>query len=149
STSALGAPSSTTPSSTSTAPTTTAAPTTVVYVAVKGAGAVAPEPEPEKNAHAIGIGNADGRPAGFQSGAPEAYWIWREGALWHLRTTTKSQTHKFTGWVAADGLSSVMASKLEVADKVHVQNKMMHFEFTTGGAEDGLDFKSGADECVR
>src|SRR5262249_28097532 len=85
----------------------------------------------------------------LQPGALEAFWIWREGGAWHLRTTTKANMHKFTGWVATEGLSSVTASKLEVADKVHVQNKMMHFEFTTAGHEDGLDFKTGADDCVR
>src|SRR4051812_10402153 len=44
----------------------------------------------------------DGRPT-FAEGESLAYYIWRDGDMWHLRWTTLGKMRSFTGSVEADG----------------------------------------------
>jgi hypothetical protein len=95
---------------------------------------------------------ADGRPAGLHPGAPEALWIWHDdrGRFWHVRTTTHSQRHRFSGAVLSDGaITNMNATDHSFADRIRADAKSVNFDFFTQGHEDGFDFRVVGSQCVR
>src|SRR5437016_765173 len=44
-----------------------------------------------------------GRPRGMGPNAPSGYYIWQDERGWHLRTTTGSEKHKFSGEITSEG----------------------------------------------
>jgi hypothetical protein len=88
----------------------------------------------------------------MKPGAPLAYWIWRDkdGVTWHLRTTTTTQLHRFSGRIWADGtIQDLKPSRLETEDRLKKEDEgVLVFDFTTQGVIDGFDFKVAAGRCV-
>jgi hypothetical protein len=95
-------------------------------------------------------GVEEGRPAGFHDGAPEGYWVWHDGASWHLRTTTAHREHRFQGrvWVGKGEVTDVRPSHLELNDRFRRKGNAMFFDFRTKGHEDGFDFRIADGECA-
>ena len=96
---------------------------------------------------------ASGRPVNLKSGQNEAFWIWRGGkGDWHLRTTTAGTKHRFNGHIVGHGgdISGVQSAKTEAGDKVKFDSEggKIHFDFTTDGFEDGLDFTLAGNSCA-
>jgi hypothetical protein len=123
------------------APVATVAPTQPVYTET-------PEPTvaPVESPRNI----AEGRPSGFHRGAGEAYWVWHDGAGWHLRTTTQSHLHRFTGrvWGLKGEVSGVHVVRTELNDRFRKSGNSMTFDFHTLGDEDGFDFQIAESNCA-
>lgn len=96
---------------------------------------------------------AAGRATALVPGANLGVWIWSDANGWHVRTTTKSQQHRFQGVVMATRdatLTDVKPTRLEFNDRLRVRNgRAVAFDFTTNGHEDGFDFKSAGGQCLR
>ncbi len=109
-----------------------------------------PEPRDRPAEHARGI--ARGAPRGLQPGHPEALWVWHDddGSGWHVRSTTHSQRHRFSGrvWVADGSVANVNPSRLEFRDRLHIGPRFVEFDFETDGGIDGFDFRSIGAKCV-
>jgi hypothetical protein len=132
-------PAATTPAATTPAATTPAA---------QPAYTDTPEPttplaEPVKSA-------VEGRPSEFHRGAPEAYWVWHDGGGWHLRTTTQSHLHRFSGrvWVPKGEVGEVRMVRSEHNDRFRKSGNSMTFDFQTLGDEDGFEFKIAEGNCA-
>jgi hypothetical protein len=103
----------------------------------------------EKEAPGIG----DGRPSGLQSGAPAAFWVWRNAAgIWKVRTTTAKKVMVFTGRVKGVGavIGRVKGNRTEFGDRLkRGSGGEIAFRFTTAGFIDGFDFRAPANACIR
>lgn len=93
---------------------------------------------------------AQGRPTNLQAGAAEAIWIWHDGGGWHLRTTTASQLHRFSGrvWAPKGEVGNVRSTRLELNDRFRKSGNAMAFDFQTQGGEDGFDFQIAEANCA-
>ena len=91
-----------------------------------------------------------GRPTNLHAGAPEAIWIWHDGGGWHVRTTTQSQLHRFSGrvWAPKGEVGNVHATRLEFNDRFRHTGNAMTFDFQTNGGEDGFDFQIAESNCA-
>jgi hypothetical protein len=96
---------------------------------------------------------ASGKPGSLHPGAPMAYWIWRDGNGWHLRTTTAKNNHRFNGRFKGQGaeVQNARMTRAEAKDKFKVEGGLVTFDFMTTGHEDGMDFEMPANSpnaCV-
>ena len=108
--------------------------------------------EPSEPAQELKRGVAKGRSKELEPGAIHGVWIWRVGDRWHVRTTTKSVKHRFTGRVSVpegSEIERVTATKTDMSDRIKLRDRAVHFDFTTNGHEDGFDFAVEGKGCVR
>jgi len=95
--------------------------------------------------------DANGQPTYMGVGATHRFIIWRDGNLWHLRTTTAGQEHDFEGSIVANNgyIRSIERVNLEANDFSKLgldrSRRTLNFDFTTTGSMDGIDFYSNAD----
>ena len=85
----------------------------------------------------------DGRPEAFDPGSSTGYFIWRDDRGLHLWTTTDGSLHEFTGVIRTDGkFVDVHGRHLESSDWINVgpSRHSVHFDFSTAGGEDGMNF---------
>ena len=114
-------------------------------------------PKTEKKA-AKGPLDPYGRPdvplaAKFEGGSAR-YFLWYDSQGWHVRTTAP-RVRRFKGTISVDGgtiASAVPAGlkekqKLKDAYRVGADRKQLNFEFVTGSAADGFDFRIEGDEA--
>lgn len=96
---------------------------------------------------------AEGRSKAFKAGAGESFWVWQDakGTHWHLRTTTKSATHRFHGNAIADAdLKNVSSARPDASDRLKIKGaKRVSFDFSTEKQPDGIDFDVMDNSCVR
>jgi hypothetical protein len=85
--------------------------------------------------------NAAGQPA-FKAGDPEAFWIWHDGAGWHLRVTTGKKRHKYHGLVRGEGLAEAKATKKALGPNITATEKVVRFEFEAAEGTEGFDWKA-------
>ncbi|VBB07201.1 Hypothetical protein LUCI_2445 [Lucifera butyrica] len=93
----------------------------------------------------------NGRPEAFHPGQVIGYFIWHDGSGIHIRTTTKGQSHIFSGAVHTNGrFVDVHGVRLENVDAYTVghERHQMDFRFETAGGVDGIDFKVDGGEKV-
>lgn len=93
----------------------------------------------------------EGKPEAFHPGDVRGYFIWHDDNGLHLRTTTKGQTHTFSGVLRTNGrFVDVHGVSLETDDayKVGPERHQMDFRFKTAGGVDGIDFKVEGGEKV-
>lgn len=87
-----------------------------------------------------------GEPKGMGAGSSKRFMLWRENnGLWHLRTTTGRNQHRFSGEILAEGgiISDLSAISTERKDWVSVKDpKRIVFNLNTNGAIDGFDFRT-------
>ena len=93
-----------------------------------------------------------GRPDGFRSGAPAAYWIWQgPRGRWRVRTTTAKLLRHFSGHVQS--MTSVLTgfdpSRLELRDQLWLDQPGWAFSFKTKGHADGFTFADKSNGCVK
>lgn len=107
-------------------------------------------PPPAEPPHEHPKNISAGRPADLRAGAPEAYWIWHDANGWHVRTTTETHMHRFTGrvWTNKGEVGNVHAQRLEVTDRFRKSGNSMSFDFQTQGGEDGFDFQVAESNCA-
>jgi hypothetical protein len=142
-----------TPTPTATA-TATATPTGTAATGVIAPAVIVELADPPEAAVEVKLSVSDGRPKGLVPGATEAFWIWQDkGDTWHVRTTTKTVLHRFQGSIVVAGagtLAELKGTKLELNDHLRLKgNKAAHFDFSTQGHEDGFDFKTTGNQCVK
>ena len=110
-------------------------------------------PPPADKPHEFKFSVADGRPRGLHDGVPESYWIWHDehGKWWHLRTSTHSVQHRFQGWVFhdKDRFTDIHPTRLEWGDRIKYGTNGAAWDFQTKGHEDGFDFRTSGNQCVR
>jgi len=97
-------------------------------------------------------GLGTGRPAGFEPGAPAAYWIWQgPRGGWRVKTTTKQAPHHFRGRVksTSSGVANVHPSRTEHRDRIRPTPLGWAFSFRTRGHADGFTFVTRDNGCVR
>lgn len=126
----------------------------VVLAACQFSFTAGPLEEPKEPAREMKIADAAGRPTGLVGNAPGAFWIWQEedGRLWHVRTTTRSEKHRFTGLVNGDEggpITDLVLTRVDLDDKMRGVKKGIQFDFETAGHEDGFDFRVDGQHCVR
>jgi hypothetical protein len=93
----------------------------------------------------------EGKPEAFHPGNVRGYFIWHDDNGLHLRTTTKGQSHVFSGTLRTNGrFVDVHGVRLESDDayKVGPERHQMKFNFETAGGVDGIDFKVEGGEKV-
>ena len=108
--------------------------------------------EPREPAQEMKRSIAKGRPSELAPGAIHGVWIWRTGNRWHVRTTTKSAKHRFTGVVSVpekNEIDRVDPTKTDLKDRIVLRDRAVRFDFTTHGHEDGFDFTVEGKGCVR
>lgn len=90
-----------------------------------------------------------GKPKDFSAGKVNAYWIWYDDGIWHLRTTGGGKgAHRFNGQVEAIGgkLIGLKGKKGEFGGKLVDQfvfnqaSTAITFDFKTDEGVDGLNF---------
>ncbi|MES2694470.1 MAG: hypothetical protein V4773_13425 [Verrucomicrobiota bacterium] len=99
---------------------------------------------------------ANDRSPALHSGAPYAFWVWRDAdGLWHLRTTAKRTMHRFQGRIrplSPAVISDVQPVSLEQSrrsdDKVGMVGRDLAFNFTTTEKNDGFDFRVTGSACI-
>ena len=110
-------------------------------------------PPPADKPHEFKFSVADGRPRGLHEGVPESYWIWHDdhGKWWHVRTSTHSVQHRFQGWVFhdKDRFTDIHPTRLEWSDRIKYGTNGASWDFQTKGHEDGFDFRTSGNQCVR
>jgi hypothetical protein len=108
-----------------------------------------PPAAPAANEEYKGI--AEGRPPQFHSGQVESFWVWHDGNGWHVRTTTHTQNHRFSGrvWGLRGEVGNVRATRTEWNDRFHHEGNQMAFDFHTQGGEDGFDFGIAEGDCAQ
>jgi hypothetical protein len=78
--------------------------------------------------------------------------VWHEdnGLGWHVRSTTHSQEHRFSGrvWVTEGSIADVHPSRIEYNDRIRISPKSVEFDFLTRGGIDGFDFGVAGARCV-
>lgn len=114
--------------------------------------AFSPPPKPKAQPKERKADEANGVPPNMKPGARRAFWIWRDkdGVTWHVRTTTKTELHRFSGRIWVDGtIQDLKPSRLETQDRLKMEDAgIVVFDFTTQGVMDGFDFKVAAGRCV-
>ena len=86
----------------------------------------------------------EGKPDNFAAGASRGYYIWHDGAGWHVWTATRGQEHEFSGVVRTNGkLADPHGRRLEFGDfyRLSPNRDTLTFRFNTTGGEDGLNFQ--------
>jgi hypothetical protein len=82
------------------------------------------------------------------AGSSKRFVLWRENnGLWHLRTTTGRNQHRFSGEITAEGgiISELSPISAEKKDWVTAKDpKRIIFNLNTNGAIDGFDFRTTA-----
>ena len=99
---------------------------------------------------------AEGRSPALHSGDHPAFWLWTDGeGAWHLRTTTARRSHRFQGRIhpvapgAIVGLEGVgLEGGRRHADEIGMVAGDLALDFTTKGAEDGVDFHVSGNCCL-
>lgn len=92
-----------------------------------------------------------GKPAGMEAGQPVRWYVWHDKNGWHVRTTTKSKEHEFTGTIRVLGgaVNHVHPAKMEGKSKqkdwwaLSEGNKVVTLKLKTDGGMDGFDFEVG------
>lgn len=109
--------------------------------------------KPQAEIPVLSASLAEDRPAGFQEGAPAAFWIWRKGAEgWRVRTTTAGKEHHFRGRIEVTRggpLTDLKPNRVELSDRVNGNPSGAAFDFKTAGYQDGVDFKVDAGACIK
>ena len=83
-----------------------------------------------------------GAPAALRAGLPRGYWVWHDGAGWHLRVThATTQQLVFSGTITASRPLTATKVRDERHDVVALStdHRTAAFRFTNYGAVDGLD----------
>jgi hypothetical protein len=111
-----------------------------------------PTPEPRDRPTEHPRGTAVGAPRGLGPHHPQALWVWHDpdGTSWHLRSTTQSQRHRFSGrvWVNDGTVADVNPNRLEFRDRLRIAPRGVEFDFQTDGGVDGFDFRAVGARCV-
>lgn len=84
----------------------------------------------------------DGKPAAFNPGHVNGYFIWQDKDGLHLRTTTPGEKHEFTGTIHTDGaFKNVFESSKETNNSFSLDkdHNTIDFKFATTGGSDGID----------
>lgn len=93
-----------------------------------------------------------GKPDEFRAGHDRGYYIWQDYEGVHIRTTTKGQSHVFSGKLHTDGrFAEVHGVRLEDEDKYHVGSAghKLDFTFDTTAGTDGIDFRIEDGEKIK
>jgi hypothetical protein len=86
----------------------------------------------------------EGRPASFQAGGTDGYYLWHDEAGLHLRTTDSSGSFTYSGTLSTQGtFTDVQLVRAEKDDSVQILNggKVLQFQFVTFQGVDGIDFR--------
>lgn len=84
-----------------------------------------------------------GRPASFEAGSTDGYYVWQDKDGMHLRTTDSSGVYTYSGVLRTRGkFTDVHLVKAERDDHVEVVDggKAVRFQFKTAEGIDGIDF---------
>lgn len=91
-----------------------------------------------------------GKPNNFSIGKINAFWVWCENDVWHIRTTGGGKgTHRFQGQIIVSGgkLSGLQGNSVDVSKKssdrfiFNPKKTALAFDFKTDEGVDGIDFK--------
>jgi hypothetical protein len=94
-------------------------------------------------AFAAQLPRLDGKPAAFEPGNSQGYFIWQDKEGLHVRTTTFGKKHIFSGVIRTDGkFSDVFGKSTEADDSFRVSDNQdkITFQFTDAGEPSGIDF---------
>ena len=108
--------------------------------------------EPSEEAVRLDWKVARGQSKKFEAGAGHSLWVWHDGHRWHVRSTTKSQKHRFTGFVAAakgTAIEAITPTRTDLRDRVKLVDDRVRFDFTTNGHADAFDFRVRGKGCIR
>ena len=91
-----------------------------------------------------------GQPSTLYNGNVLGYFVWQEGDLWTLKTTTRGEQRQFTGSIGTNGsFNDVNRLDLESNDivKLNAMSNNISFDLMTAGDLDGISFRlsNGAD----
>ncbi|MGH2459104.1 MAG: hypothetical protein ACRDIY_09585 [Chloroflexota bacterium] len=89
-------------------------------------------------------GQVEGRPASFEAGGTDGYYVWHGPDGFHLRTTDSSGVYKYTGELHTNGVfTSVDPVRLEKDDQIAVVDggHTIKYSFVTAEGIDGVDFR--------
>ena len=90
-------------------------------------------------------GRIDGRPASFESGGTDGYYVWHDEGGLHLRTTNSAGVFEYSGTLRTNGtFSDLQLLKAEPDDSVTLQDggKKVTFRFKTAQGIDGFDIQA-------
>lgn len=91
-----------------------------------------------------------GRPAGFDAGDANGWYVWNDDDGFHIRTTTPAdRAHPFTAVITTDGrFADVSKVRLEGADDIRILDggHRLVVRFHTWDGVDGVDFKTTGDD---
>jgi hypothetical protein len=125
-------------------------------VATSAAGPAAPyqePPQPTEPPERIQWAAADGRPSELRVGVAESFWVWHDGngRNWHVRTSTHTYLHHFSGWAMPETgqLTEFHLMRAEMGDYIRLTPRGVAFNYGTQAEEEGFDFQSSGDHCVR
>jgi hypothetical protein len=90
-----------------------------------------------------------GKPEGYKPGNSAHFYVWHSDGIWHLRTTTAKQRHRFQGLIQVQGgvLTDLKVPNGEAlgpnSDRIawNKDRTAILFDFVTDGGADGVDFK--------
>ncbi|HLZ08760.1 MAG TPA: hypothetical protein VKT80_09255 [Chloroflexota bacterium] len=86
----------------------------------------------------------EGRPASFEAGSTDGYYLWHDDAGLHLRTTDSSGSFTYSGTLTTKStFTDVQLVLAEKDDSVQILNggKEIQFQFKTFQGIDGFDFR--------
>jgi hypothetical protein len=100
--------------------------------------------------------NPSGRPPQLREGAPANFYVWRDEAGWHIRSTTAGNAHEFQGTVRTIGgtFASMELPRTEGKKKrkktvdawaVSADKQTLAIKLNTRGKIDGCDFQLSRD----
>jgi len=100
--------------------------------------------------------NPAGRPPQLRAGAPAQFYVWRDDAGWHIRSTTAANPHTFQGTVRAIGGTFASMELPQTEGKkgkpktrdawvISADKQTLAIELRTRGRIDGCDFHLSRD----
>ena len=103
-----------------------------------------PAPDPQPTPYL----SLEGQPPNYRPYASLDYFLWHDGAGWHLRATTSGHYHSFSGSIRAEeGLSDVRPMDPSVS--LQIGQNQIGFAFTVAGGEKGFDWQSPGPGCAQ
>jgi hypothetical protein len=103
-----------------------------------------PAPDPQPTAYL----SLEGQPPAYRPYAPLSYFLWHDGAGWHLRATTSGHFHNFNGVIRAqEGVSDVRP--LDPSISLQLAQNQIQFGFSVAGGEKGFDWQSPGAGCAQ
>ncbi|MCC6526191.1 MAG: hypothetical protein IT373_26325 [Polyangiaceae bacterium] len=113
---------------------------------------IAEPPVAQNPSHQFPAGLAQGMPRGYPAANADGFWVWNEGNVWHLNTTTTGATQRFWGRFTA--LHGEVLSVRPSSDAL--RNRYARtaagdwiFDFQTAADGQGFTFEASNNACVK